>query len=682
MIFRLGELFCGPGGLAWGALNAKIDDPSFGIVHEWANDYDTNTCETYRNNICPDNRDSVYEGDVRSLDYSKLTPIDALAFGFPCNDYSVVGEQKGMTGNYGPLYKYGVQALIRFQPKWFLAENVSGLRNANEGRAFSKILSEMQAAGYTLYPHLYQFEDYGIPQARHRIIIVGIRNDQKVEFKVPSPSGYRTKTCKEAIENPPIPADAANNEPTRQSAAVVERLNYIKPGENAFTANLPENLQLNVIGAKISQIYKRLDPDKPAYTVTGSGGGGTHVYHWEEPRALTNRERARLQTFPDSYIFTGNKESVRKQIGMAVPCEGAKIIFEAILKSFADAKYDSIECNATEYLFESDDDIKWQFDSDLESKVLIDPAKEGANELRIVSAYASPSMVAWHMQALNDEGLQPIQIKLVVGMCPFDGLSQVTNSGFKKLAETDFGPDYSSFTCQYVYQAPAVHSKMYLWMKNGKPYKAFSGSANYTLKGFSKDCGEFITECNLDDAVAYFNEVESKTIFCTANEVENYIRIYRTSPNYSYESTMVDFNSEDKVSLSFLSNRGEVPVSSSLNWGQRDRRDPNQAYIPLPSKIAKTGFFPLNRRYFTVVADDGECFIMRVEQANDKAITTPGDNSEIGRYFRSRLGLHEGELITKEHFEAYGRSDIVFTKLDDEHFLMDFSINRNDNDMD
>jgi len=673
-VFKLGELFCGPGGLAWGATNACISDDSYKIVHEWANDYDHDSCETYRNNICPNNRNSVYEGDVKQLDFSKLSPISALAFGFPCNDYSVVGEQKGMAGTYGPLYSYGVQALTRFQPEWFLAENVGGLRNANEGCAFSKILSEFQAAGYTLYPHLYQFEDYGIPQARHRIIIVGIRNDIDVVFKVPSPNGYALKTCRQAIEEPPIPQNASNNETTRQSAAVIERLQYIRPGENAFTADLPEHLQLNVLGAKISQIYKRLDPIKPAYTVTGSGGGGTHIYHWEEPRALTNRERARLQTFPDTYVFTGNKESVRKQIGMAVPCEGAKIIFEAILKSFAGIEYDSVECNAMEYMFSSEEDSKWQFDADLEKKVLIDPAQEGANELRIISAYASPSMVAWHIQALADLNIQPVQIKLIVGMCPFDGLSMVANCGFKKLVETEFGPEYSSFNCQYVYKSPAVHSKLYLWMKNGKPYKAFSGSANYTLKGFSKDCDEFITECNLDEAFAYYKKVEGKTIYCTANEVENYIRIYRISPNYSYESTMVDSNSEETQTLSFISNSGDVPMSSSLNWGQREGRDHNQAYIPLSSKIAKTGFFPLNKRYFTVVADDGECFIMRVEQENNKAITTPSDNAEIGRYFRSRLGLNEGTKITKEHFERYGRSDVTFTKLDDEHFLMDFSV--------
>jgi len=348
--FRLGELFCGPGGLAHAAITSKIGEPEYQIVHQWANDYDPDTCDTYRRNICPSEENSVICGDVRKLDIGKLDDIDALAFGFPCNDFSVVGEQKGFDGTFGPLYTYGVKVLKRFQPLWFLAENVGGLKSANEGKAFIKILDDLKEAGYKIYPNLYKFEEYGVPQARHRMIIVGIRNDLPYEFKIPSPAPYKDMdvTCKTAIEVPPIPADAANNELTKQSAQVIERLSYIKPGQNAFTADLPERLQLRVKGAKISQIYKRLDPNKPAYTVTGSGGGGTHIYHYSEPRALTNRERARLQTFPDDYIFEGSKESVRKQIGMAVPPKGAKIIFEAILKTFAGIPYESISANVNE----------------------------------------------------------------------------------------------------------------------------------------------------------------------------------------------------------------------------------------------------------------------------------------------------------------------------------------------
>ena len=348
--FNLGELFCGPGGLALGATTATIDDPDYGIVHKWANDYDLDTCNTYRRNICPDDEDSVICGDVRKLDIEKLGNIDALAFGFPCNDFSVVGEQKGFDGTFGPLYTYGVKVLKRYQPLWFLAENVGGLKSANEGKAFEKIQKDLIDAGYRIYPNLYKFEEYGVPQARHRMIIVGIRKDLPYEFRVPSTAPYQNLdvTCKTAIEQPPIPKDAPNNELTRQSAHVVERLTYIKPGQNAFTADLPEHLQLKVKGAKISQIYKRLDPEKPAYTVTGSGGGGTHIYHYSEPRALTNRERARLQTFPDDYVFEGSKESVRKQIGMAVPSKGARIIFEAILNTFAGIPYESMDASIKE----------------------------------------------------------------------------------------------------------------------------------------------------------------------------------------------------------------------------------------------------------------------------------------------------------------------------------------------
>jgi len=349
--FKLGELFCGPGGIAYGAKTASIKNKEFQIIHSWATDYDFDTCQTYIKNICPTNPSSVICSDVRIMDLSKknnlLESINALAFGFPCNDFSLVGEQQGIHGKFGPLYQYGITVLKEFQPEWFLAENVSGLSSANNGGTFSKILDEMKNSGYRIYPHLYKFEQYGVPQARHRIIIIGIRTDLPFEYFPPSPEPYKSmnNTSRYALENPPIDSMANNNELTKQSKTVVERLLHIKPGENAFNANLPEHLRLNVKGAKISQIYKRLDPSKPAYTVTGSGGGGTHIYHYLEPRALTNRERARLQTFPDTYEFIGSKESVRKQIGMAVPVRGARLIFEAILNTFAGIKYPYVKCN-------------------------------------------------------------------------------------------------------------------------------------------------------------------------------------------------------------------------------------------------------------------------------------------------------------------------------------------------
>lgn len=344
-IFKLAELFCGPGGLSYGAMTASISDKKgnlYKINPIWANDIDENTCKTYARNIHHGNLENVICAPVETIDFEKVPAFDALAFGFPCNDYSVVGEQKGFDGKFGPLYTYGVKAINIHNPKFFIAENVSGLQSANDGKAFLKILSDLENAGigYKLTPHLYKFEEYGVPQTRHRIVIIGIRKDLDLEFKVPTPTTIDNYvSAKEAIENPRIPKDVANNEVTTQGKIVVERLKHIPAGENAWFKDLPEHLRLNVKNTKMSQIYKRLHPDKPSYTITGSGGGGTHGYHWTENRALTNRERARIQTFPDDFVFEGSKENVRKQIGMAVPPIAARAIVEAVLKTFAGIEY-------------------------------------------------------------------------------------------------------------------------------------------------------------------------------------------------------------------------------------------------------------------------------------------------------------------------------------------------------
>lgn len=340
----VGELFCGPGGGALGASMASYQNHNLEvrIKHMWATDYDKDSCETYLKNISKYERKNhqrkdlpiVVNGDVNTnaidLESEEQFPsVDGLIFGFPCNDYSIVGESKGYKGKFGPLYKHGIKILNRIdKPRWFIAENVSGLSSANNGKALCKIESEMRDAGYKINTHKYKFEEYGIPQARHRIIIVGFREDLNISYEIPRPSGLKV-TAKEALSG--IPKKADNQELTKQSKRVIERLGYIKPGDNAWSLDIPEDLRLNVPNTKLSQIYKRLDPDKPAYTVTGSGGGGTHMYHWDEPRALTNRERARLQTFPDWFSFCGSKESVRKQIGMAIPPLGLKIICNQVL---------------------------------------------------------------------------------------------------------------------------------------------------------------------------------------------------------------------------------------------------------------------------------------------------------------------------------------------------------------
>ena len=394
-MFRLGELFCGPGGLALGAGLAGehpivgADGKSYTIHHVWGVDKDPDAIETYKANVA-----ACFGGEGICADaiefVESMTPeqkqINALAFGFPCNDFSLVGDQTGLGGKFGSLYRAGIRVIEQTDPLWFVAENVSGINSADGGKAFQKILRDLKNAGkgYTITANLYKFEEYGVPQYRHRFIIVGIRADLNLKFQVPAkitPNPDQYKTAEEALRD--IPEGTANMELQRMDKKVVQRLKLTPPWKNAWfledllkmtpkerrdelrdvawydeefakksdaeIRKMIEDSMLHCTRAKMSHIYKRLQADRPSYTITGSGGGGTHVYHWREHRSLTNRERARIQTFPDKFVFKGGTEKVRKQIGMAVPTDGAKIIFEHILKTFAGIPYETAD---TEYQFE------------------------------------------------------------------------------------------------------------------------------------------------------------------------------------------------------------------------------------------------------------------------------------------------------------------------------------------
>ena len=355
---KLGELFSGPGGIATGAFWAarKVGQK---VGHAWAVDYDEDSCHTYAHNVLGIKSEelppSVINKSVTDVQFGRLDEIHALAFGFPCNDFSMVGEMKGTSGEFGPLYSYGVKALNAHNPLFFVAENVGGLRSSKTvagESALSNIISELRKAGqgYRVYPHYYKFEDYGVPQMRHRVILVGIREEiaDQVDYRIPAPTHLGRHISVSAALKGIVAGDPLwkNNVLTRQSVTVVARLKCIKPGENAWNSTIHDPaLRLNVKKVRLSQIYRRLHPDRPSYTVTGSGGGGTHVYHWSQPRALTNRERASIQTFPRSYDFFGSKESVRKQVGMAVPPRGAFVIFRSILMSLKGIEYRHIPTN-------------------------------------------------------------------------------------------------------------------------------------------------------------------------------------------------------------------------------------------------------------------------------------------------------------------------------------------------
>ncbi len=342
-MIKLGELFCGPGGFAEGAKKAK------GFKHVWANDIHEDSCKTFEKHHpgCKVVAGDVYEEFIGKEMRKMSKNIDGLLFGFPCNDFSIVGKKRGLSGKYGPLYKAACEVLDYFKPKFFVAENVSSIVGKNEVfNNFTKIMRDLARCsdkGYKIFANKYKFEDYGIPQTRHRQILVGYRGDisKKNENPLKKLEENISKiTCKIALEKG-VPGTIQNNkslmksenkELTNHSDDVLKRLKNTKEGQNVWQINDKFGLP-NVKSARMSHIYKKLDSSKPSYTVTGSGGGGTHVYHYKYDRALTNRERARLQTFDDDYDFLGNKESVRRQIGMAVPVLAAKKILLEVKKS-------------------------------------------------------------------------------------------------------------------------------------------------------------------------------------------------------------------------------------------------------------------------------------------------------------------------------------------------------------
>lgn len=315
--------------------------------------------------------------------------------------------------------------------------------------------------------------------------------------------------------------------------------------------------------------------------------------------------------------------------------------------------------------------------SDLARKVLFEPIQTGADRLCILSGYATPNMTSWLIKNLKEFKSGPIDLSLIVGMVPFDGLSISVHEGFKELQKEKMPYEIAHYQCSYVYNATPVHAKVYIWLKNAEPVVAFTGSANFTQSAFGKKRREYMVECDASEAYKYYCDVESNTIFCNHAEVEEHVALYPAHSVLDMENKPVSsLSGEDieKITLSLLSESGEVGSKSGLNWGQRSRRNKNEAYIPLPASMVRTGFFPLNGQHFSVVTDDGHQLILRVEQKGNKAITTPLSNARLGEYFRNRLGLANGAYIWRSDLEAYGRTDVTFYKLDDEQYYMDFSV--------
>ncbi|MEG4072763.1 DNA cytosine methyltransferase [Microcoleus sp. Pol14C2] len=322
---RLISLFSGCGGM-----DLPFHQAGFEVV--WAIDSNKYACKTFSRNIA----DVIINDSIENIDIAQVPEAEICIGGFPCQDFSLIWKRPGLEGTRGNLYTYFLDFVNKKKPKAFVAENVKGLLSANNYQAIKQIISDFEsiAPGYLVKPKLYNFADYGVPQFRQRVLLVGIRMDTGFNFVHPQPeygpnrkNPYRT--AGEALKN--VEAVLDNNQHHKIQARTIEILNRIKPGGNF--SDIPKDSPYYVKGM-ISHVYRRIHPDKPSSTIIAGGGGGTWGYHYLEPRSLTNRERARLQTFPDDFVFEGSTTEVRRQIGNAVPPQGIAAVVEALIPLF------------------------------------------------------------------------------------------------------------------------------------------------------------------------------------------------------------------------------------------------------------------------------------------------------------------------------------------------------------
>lgn len=333
---RILSLFSGCGGLD---LGFHLE----GYETVWANDISEYATATFRNYF----GDVVTTQDIEAIDpYTdkRIPSCDLILGGFPCQDFSIIWKRPGLNGSRGNLYKSFLRFVDAKKPKAFIAENVRGLLTANKQMAIKTIINDFEdiKPGYLVKVHLYNFAEYGVPQFRERVLIVGVRMDTGFQFFHPQPThGPRGKepfvTAGQALKG--VKSVKYNNEKMNISPKTEALLRLIPEGGNF--ADIPKDHPLYVRGM-ISHVYRRLTLNEPAKTIIAAGGGGTWGYHFPEPRPLTNRERARLQTFPDNFQFFGSISEVRRQIGNAVPPDGVREVAKALMPLFKN-KYKKID---------------------------------------------------------------------------------------------------------------------------------------------------------------------------------------------------------------------------------------------------------------------------------------------------------------------------------------------------
>lgn len=286
--YKIASLFAGCGGLDLGFvggfdfLGKKFAETGFEVV--WANELNPAACKTYERNIGK----HIICGDIKNVIASIPAGVDVVMGGFPCQDISINGKMLGIKGRRSCLYTYIVDAVKMLQPKIFIAENVGSLMLKQNEYSFKTILADFQSLGYDITYHVYHAEDYGVPQTRARIIFVGTRSDIPA-FSYPKPLASAPITAGDALRD-------------------LEKQPQSREFSHVWSEAAPSGEQGN----------RRMVENRPGYTIRAECHGNIQ-FHYRLPRRISMREAARIQSFPDSFMFPCGIRETERQIGNAVP---------------------------------------------------------------------------------------------------------------------------------------------------------------------------------------------------------------------------------------------------------------------------------------------------------------------------------------------------------------------------
>ena len=305
------DLFAGAGGMSLGFDNA-------GFKNLLSVEFNKDFAETYkknfpRHNLIVDDIKNVTEKQI--YDIIKNEKVDVIIGGPPCQGFSIAGNigRNFIDDDRNRLFKEFVRFVKIIKPRMFVLENVAAMERHNKGKTIKEIVSSFKEIGYDIKYKVLNAVNYGVPQERRRIFIVGTLGENSFEYPQESDN---IVTVKEAIDDLPKlengeTSEIPNHTAMKHSARMLEKVSYVSDGGNRN--DIPEKLRPK---SGDSRKYIRYNSKKPSFCVTGDM---RKIFHYNQNRALTCRELARLQTFPDSFIPLGNAGKVQQQIGNAVP---------------------------------------------------------------------------------------------------------------------------------------------------------------------------------------------------------------------------------------------------------------------------------------------------------------------------------------------------------------------------